>query len=114
MAKPHSYDLRQKVIKAILVDGMKKSEASRVFQISRNTIDLWLKRMAETGDCQPKPIAAVGNGNKIRDLAKFWEFAKIHRDKTYAEMAALWYESVSPATIARTLKTIGVTRRKNL
>ena len=106
--------MRQKVIQSILVDGMNKSEASRVFQISRNTIDLWLKRLAETGDCQPKAISLSGNGNKIRDLAKFREFAKIHRGKTYAEMAALWYESVSPTTIARTLKTIGLTRRKNL
>jgi transposase len=44
MAKPYSYDLRQKVIPAIELDGMKKSEASQVFQSSRNTIDLWLKR----------------------------------------------------------------------
>ncbi|MEP0858315.1 IS630 transposase-related protein, partial [Trichocoleus sp. DQ-U1] len=44
MANPYSYNLRQKVIQAIELDGMKKSEAAQVFQISRNTIDLWLKR----------------------------------------------------------------------
>ena len=52
MSKPYSYDLRQKVIQAIELDGMKKSEAAQVFQLSRNTIDLWLKRQAETGDYQ--------------------------------------------------------------
>jgi len=41
IANPDSYDLRQKVIQAIELDGMKKSEAAQVFQISRNTIDLW-------------------------------------------------------------------------
>jgi transposase len=41
MAKPYSYDLPQKVIQAIELDGMNKSEAAQVFQISRNTIDLW-------------------------------------------------------------------------
>jgi len=41
MAKPYSYDLRQKVIQAIELDGMKTSVASQVFQISRNTIELW-------------------------------------------------------------------------
>ncbi|HIK11687.1 MAG TPA: helix-turn-helix domain-containing protein [Oscillatoriaceae cyanobacterium M33_DOE_052] len=114
MPKPYSYEMRQQVIQSILVNGMNKSEASRVFQISRNTIDLWLKRLEETGDCQPKAISLIRSVNKITDLVKFREFAKIHRYKTYAEMAALWHESVSPTTIARTLKTIGLTRRKNL
>jgi len=36
MPKPYSLDLRQKVINAIEQDGMKKSEASIVFHISRN------------------------------------------------------------------------------
>jgi transposase len=50
MAKAYSYDLRQKVINATQLDGMKKSEAAQVFQFSRNTINLWLKRQEETGD----------------------------------------------------------------
>ncbi len=39
MAKPYSYDLRVKVINAIELDGVKKSEASELFNISRNTIN---------------------------------------------------------------------------
>ena len=38
MARAYSYDLRQKVIKAIELDGWKKSEAAEIFQISRNTL----------------------------------------------------------------------------
>jgi len=41
MAKAYSYDLRQKVINAIKLDGMKTSVAAQVFQLSRNTINLW-------------------------------------------------------------------------
>ena len=55
MPKPYSYDLRQKVIQAIELDGMKKSEAAIAFQISRNTIDLWLKRREEIGNYRAKP-----------------------------------------------------------
>jgi transposase len=40
MAKAYSYDLRKKVLNAIQLDGMKKSQAAQVFQLSRNTIDL--------------------------------------------------------------------------
>jgi transposase len=52
MSKPYSYDLRQKVIQAIKLDGLKISEASVLFSISRNTIGLWFWRQAETGDFQ--------------------------------------------------------------
>jgi transposase-like protein len=55
MPKPYSYDLRQKVIQAIQLDGLKITEASLVFSISRNTIRLWLKRERETGDFQALP-----------------------------------------------------------
>ena len=50
MAKPYSYDFRQKVIQPIELDGLKKHEASELLNISRNTINLWLQRKAETGD----------------------------------------------------------------
>ncbi|MDC0836583.1 IS630 transposase-related protein, partial [Limnoraphis robusta] len=55
MPTPYSYDLRQKVIDAIELDGMPKTEASQVFHVSRNTINLWLQRKAQTGDFLPKP-----------------------------------------------------------
>ena len=78
MPKPYSYDLRQKVIQAIELDGLKKSEASILFNISRNTIDLWLKRQAETGDFQALPKKPPGNDHKITDWEKFREFALTH------------------------------------
>lgn len=112
MAKPHSYDLRQKVIQAIQQDGMKKTEASQIFNISRNTINLWLKRQAETGDFQAKPNTPAGNGHKITDWDKFRAFAKTHGDKTQAEMAELWQGEISSSTISRALQKIGFTRKK--
>ena len=44
MAKPYSDDFRQRAIAAIESDGRKKGEVSEIFNISRNTINLWLKR----------------------------------------------------------------------
>ncbi len=64
MPKPYSYDFRQKVIQAIELDGLKKHEASELFNISRNTINLWLKRKAETGDVQALPNNPPGNNHK--------------------------------------------------
>lgn len=51
MPAPYSYDLRSKAIAAVK-RGEKKIEVSRFFKISRNTLDLWLKKERETGDYQ--------------------------------------------------------------
>jgi transposase len=114
MAKPYSYDLRQKVINAIVLDGMKKTEAAKVFQISRNTINLWLQRYVQTGDYQPKPNRPNTTKAKITDWEKFSQFAVMHGDKTQAQMAQLWPLNISKRTISRGLKKIGWSRKKRL
>lgn len=112
MAKPYSYDFRQKVMQAIELDGLKKSEASELFNISRNTINLWFQRKAETGDVQVKPKLGLGTPGKITDWQKFEAFVRKHEDKTQAEMAELWDGELSSRTISRGLEKIGFTRKK--
>ena len=114
MPKPYSYDLRQKVIQSIELGEMNKSQASAAFKISRNTIDLWFKIKASTGDYQAKPNLPQGNGHKITDWEKFKEFIKVNGEKTQVEMAKLWAEDISSRTISRGLKKIGFTRKKKL
>jgi transposase len=112
MAKAYSYDLRQKVMQAVELDGMKKSEASQVFNISRNTINLWFQRQAETGDVQVKLRVTSSPNQKITDWEKFRAFAKEHEDKTQEEMAQLWEGEISSRTISRALQRLGLTRKK--
>ena len=76
MAQPYSEYFRQKVIQAIKLDGLKKSEASQLFNISRNTINLWFQRQAETGDVKPKPRQASQHKGKISNWEKFRVFVK--------------------------------------
>jgi len=113
MAVPYSYDLRTKVMGAI-DDGMGKTEASRLFKISRNTIDLWLKKRKETGDYRAKEGDQKGYNPKIADLDKFREFVQAHGSSTQKEMAEAWSEKISDRTIGKGLKKIGYTRKKNL
>ncbi len=121
MPKPYSYDLRKKVIEAIELDGLKKSQVSQLFNISRNTINLWLKRKAETGDYQALANQPPGNNHKITDWEKFHEFAVVNGDQTQVEMAKLWNGEISATpdgtlrerTISRGLKKIGFTRKKS-
>lgn len=112
MAKAYSDDFRQKVMQAIELDGIKKSEASQLFNISRNTINLWCQRKAETGGVTVKPRPTVSPRRKITDWEKFQVFVMQHEDRTQAEMAQLWAGQISARTICRGLKKIGFTRKK--
>ena len=112
MPKPYSYDLRQKVVQAIKLDGLKISEACLIFSISRNTIRLWLKRERESGDFQALPNQPPGNGHKINDWEKFTKFVEVKVDKTQVEMAKLWTEEISDRTRLRALKKLDLRLKK--
>src|SRR6478672_2627405 len=110
MTSPYSYDLRGKILQAI-DGGMTKSQASRVFSISRNTINFWLKRREETGDYKAKDKYQKGYVPKTADLEDFREFARRHGKKTQAEMAQAGNSEISARTIGKALKKIGFTRK---
>ncbi len=113
MPAPYSYDLRKKVVEAI-DGGMGKTQASKIFKISRNTINLWLHKREETGDYRAPVGYQRGYGAKITDLDDFKEFARKHGSQTQKEMAQAWTGEISDKTIGKALKKIGFTRKKNL
>lgn len=113
MPAPYSYDLRTKVIQAI-DGGMGKTQASKIFKISRNTINLWLQKREETGDYRAEDGYQRGYGAKITDLEEFKEFARKHGSRTQKEMASSWQGEISDRTIGKALKKIKFTRKKNL
>lgn len=108
---PYSYDLRTKAIEAV-ERGERKSDVCRMVKISRNTLDLWLKRKGETGDYQAITNFQKGCGHKITDWERFAEFVKQHGDKTQAQMAQLWGEGVTQQNISDALQKLEITRKK--
>ena len=112
MPKPYSNDLRRKVVEAIVLNGMKRCEASEQFNISRSTIYDWLKRYEKTGDISASHHNHSGHSHKITDWQKFEAFVREQADKTQEEMAELWPEKISDRTISRALKKINFTRKK--
>lgn len=113
MAAPYSYDLRSKAIKAVK-RGERKTNVCRMLKISRNTLDLWLKREEQTGDYQAITAFQKGCRHKITDWERFREFAKKHGDKTQAQMASLWGDNVTQQNISDALSKIGPSRKKRL
>lgn len=114
MPKAYDYDLRRKVLEAIELNGMKRSEASEMFGISRNTIHQWQKLQQETGDIKPRASNHRGHSHKITDWEKFQAFVRAHPNKTQVQLAQLWDDEISDRTISRALKRIGFTRKKNI
>jgi len=113
MSAPYSDDLRTKAIEAIDRD-VPKIEVCRLFNISRNTLDLWLKRQKETGDYQAVTNFQTGSRHKITDWERFAAFVKEHGGKTQAQMAQLWGEGVTQQNISDALKKLGISRKKRL
>ncbi len=85
---------------------MKRCEASEYFNISRNTINLWFQRRAETGDFQAKKGYKRGPGGKITDWEKFRQFVQTYGDKTQLEMAQLWKGSNEITSTCQPLSVI--------
>jgi transposase len=112
MPAPYSEDLRKKVIAAVN-RGERKTDVSRMFNISRNTLDLWLARQEEKGNCRVK-IRITKPKTKISDWERFREFVKEHGDKTQIQIAKLWGEGVTQQNISDAMKKIGVSRKKRV
>lgn len=111
MAAPYSEDMRRKAIAAVK-RGERKTDISKMFGISRNTLDLWLKREAETGDCRAVTHYQQGCRHKITDWERFGAFIKQHGGKTQAQLAALWGEGVTQQNISAAMQKIGISRKK--
>ena len=113
MPAPYSYDLRKKAIEAVK-RGQRKTDVCRLLKISRNPLDLWLKRSEETGDIRPSIPQKKGAIPKIKDEERFREFLKDNQDKTQGQMAKLWGDNVTQQNISYACRKLGITRKKKL
>jgi transposase len=111
MPAPYSNDLRQKAIEAFK-GGERKTEVCRMLNISRNTLDLWLKREQQTGNYQAITNFQMGSRHKITDWKRFREFAQQHGGKTQKQMAKLWGEGVTQQNISDALMKLSLSRKK--
>ena len=113
MPAPYSYDLRAKAVNAVK-KGAKNTEVCRMLKISRNTLDLWLKREKETGDLRAIANYQRGKPLKIQDLEAFRQFVRQHKEKTQQQLAELWGDNLTQQNVSDVLKRLGITRKKNL
>jgi transposase len=111
MSAPYSDDLRQKIVDAV-DRGERKTQVRRMFNISRNTLDLWLKRREQRGSISALRGYRRGPEPKINDLEAFYSFAQQHGHLTQPQMAQQWPQPMSKRTLGTALARIGFTRKK--
>ena len=113
MPAPYSYDLRVKAVNAV-DRGERKINVCRTLNISRNTLDTWLKIREKTGTVAAPKKTRSGPLPKISELKVFEEFAREYGHLTQKQMAQKWSCPLSATTIGQALKKIGLTRKKKL
>jgi transposase len=114
--KAYSEDLRLRVLGAV-DGGMRRSEAVRVFGISRATLTRYLRLRRRTGAVAPRPRRGPPPIKTAPLAAALPARLAAQPDATLEETRA-WYEEtsgvrVSIATISRVItKRLGWTRKK--
>jgi transposase len=113
MGKAYSVDLRLRVL-AVIDGGLSKMQAHKTFQISRSTIDDWLKLRAQTSSVQAPERRGGGRGLGAHE--GFAAFAQRHVHSTLEQMQQAWqqetWQSVSIMSFSRALRQHGYTRKK--
>lgn len=117
MAKGYSVDLRERVIAVVQRGGVTDDAAAKLFQIGEATVHRWKRLKRETGALLPRP---QGGGYPPRIPAErehvVREMVAQQPDLTDQEAAWEYHRrtgtSVSRATMGRTLRKLGLTRKK--
>ena len=115
LMRAYSVDLREKIVAAV-EQGMSKAQAARTFSVGATSVKRYVK-LKEQG--RPlTPGKASGNKAKLDESALKLLEEDLHARSaaTYESRADLLYEmlgvKVSRATICRTLRRLGYTRKK--
>ena len=68
MAKPYSPDLRERVVKAVIQDGLSRRQAAERFDVGASTVIRWMQRWRDTGHIEPGQMG----GHRPKKIAGDW------------------------------------------
>jgi len=113
----YSVDLRERVVEAHRAREGSYSELAKRFAVGRATVSRWLRLHRETGAVRKRPYGG-GRRPKVigKELDTFRDLVEAKNDSTRAELARSLQKktgiAASVATIGRTLRRLGWTRKK--
>ena len=103
----YSLDLRELVV-AYVEEGHTQAEAARQFKLHPVTVSRWIKLKKTTGSL--KVVAVPRSPHKL-PLDALEEYVKKHPDEFLREIAS--HFGCGKDAVARALKKLGFTRKKN-
>ena len=71
MGRPYSIDLRERVVRAVLKDGLSCHQAAAQFGVGISTAILWVQRFRQTGSVKPGQIGGY-RPKKISGQHRDW------------------------------------------
>ena len=114
MTRPHSVDLRERMVRAVEAGASRRASAAR-FGVSPSCVIKLLQRWQREGTLEPAPTGG-GRRPQLADHAeRVHELLAATPDLTIAELnASLAADGIatSRAAISRFLKACGLTRKK--
>ncbi len=118
MGWAYSVDLRERVVAAFDAGDMTDEEVAELFRVGEATVHRWKRLKRETGSLVPRPPRGGGMPPRVAreryDLVR--QMLREEPDLTIEETAWEFHRrtgrSVSPAAMGRTLKKLGLTRKK--
>lgn len=81
MAKPYSMDLRDRVVMAVIEEGMSCHAAASRFGVAISSAIKWVERYRETGSAAPKRMGGC-KPNILSGAARDWLLERVTRDFT--------------------------------
>jgi transposase len=115
--KAYSVDLRTKVVESVR-RGISKSETARRFGISRSTVNRYVKRLEEEGSLAPRRRCGKSPKLDERAMRLLEEDLETRPWATHRQRCEFLFGvcavEVSEATICRTIKRLGHSRKKGL
>ena len=76
MGKPYSMDLRERVVAAVLKEGLSRNQAAKRFGIAISTAVNWVRQVIKTGSVAPGKIGGYRE-KLIRGAHRDWLLARI-------------------------------------
>ena len=113
----YSVDLRERVVAAYEAGGVTDEEVAELFQVGEATVHRWKQLKRVTGSLATRPHGG-GMPPKIKpeQLAVVRAIVEKEPDVTIPEAAAEYHrktgEKVSPSTMGRAIRGLGLTRKK--
>jgi putative transposase len=76
MGKPYSIDLRERVVAAVVKDGLSRNQAAARFGVAISTAVNWVRRFLETGSVAPGKIGGYRQ-KAIRGEHRDWLLQRV-------------------------------------